>query len=70
MSLVVSLKGIIESVEPEQSQIFGWPVVEMKGAHVADVSAGGVWGMGVGCFVGWLVLGVRTQCVASAPAAA
>eukprot|EP00983_Pelagomonas_calceolata_P055732 1144270-Pelagomonas_calceolata.AAC.13 len=38
VSLTCNLDGTIEEVEPTESQLFGWPAMEMKGRHVAEVS--------------------------------
>ncbi|KAF5832011.1 hypothetical protein DUNSADRAFT_12252 [Dunaliella salina] len=37
VSLTCNLNGTIEEIEPAESQLFGWPAMEMKGRHVADV---------------------------------
>ncbi|KAF5830858.1 hypothetical protein DUNSADRAFT_13938 [Dunaliella salina] len=37
VSLTCNLRGTIEEIEPSVSQLFGWPALEMKGRHIADV---------------------------------
>eukprot|EP00983_Pelagomonas_calceolata_P092025 1157619-Pelagomonas_calceolata.AAC.33 len=37
VSLTCNLGGTIEEIEPMESQLFGWPALEMKGRHIADM---------------------------------